>query len=639
MFDPAFPDDNNLIRLQQGTITESDFYFARYLAVQSKITSPKLVGLFADLSHALTQQHSCLDLGNYPDNENLVKLLAATNCVSALTIGNTTSDNSPTPLVLEGKLLFLHKYFQYECRIAGRLLAQNRPRSNVDLDQLSRLIHQHSQLQKPKSSEPTDSLDIDWQVVATFQALTNNLTIITGGPGTGKTTTVYKILKIWAALESSIRGHEVTSGEIKLAAPTGKAAMRLSESLLLSEKLNLSNDDMAMGRPDLPISQVVTIHRLLGYRPQNNSYRHNASNPLRAKLLVIDEVSMLDLAMLDRLLAATPADCQLILIGDPNQLPSVDAGNVLMDICKLPAPYTETFAADLKKYLAVSVPYNNSDHGLSNSICTLTKSHRFSTIKGVGRAAASILAGKPIEQDSDIHLHELAGPLVAYSLLFDSLSDYLDAVNTPETSPEELITLFEASRILCPVRDSSMGVEAINRAIELRLDKADSRLGGRSLEPTTSALTDANNYGHDNYYHGRPLMILQNDYNLSLFNGDIGICVNETESNNEGVAFRNNTGDIEIIPIARLPKHETCFAMTIHKAQGSEFDHVSLVLGADLSQAQEGLITRELLYTAVTRSRKSVTIYSQAKTLQNALHRRIKRASGLGDRLLLTEKR
>ena len=621
MFEPNVTDQHNADRLAQGILSHADFYFARYLATEGQVNDPALIGVFADLSQSLSQQHSCLNIGRYANHEKLLHSLRNCRCVGT----EGRSGDETTPLILEGDLLYLNKFFQFECRIADQLISRNRPVAEVEHDRLKQLLSEQFAPSLAKYSSDQGVVDIDWQLVAAYQALVRHLTIITGGPGTGKTTTVFKILKIW----SSLQMNDVLPGDIRLAAPTGKAAMRLSESLAQSAKAEQSLSPTTTNIiPTTTIEQVVTLHRLLGYRPQDNSYRHNANNLLRVKLLIVDEVSMLDLAMMDRLLAAIPKDCRLVLIGDPNQLPSVEAGNALMDICYHATPYTASFAQLIENDLGLQLPYGKSDHGLANAICRLTKSYRFSDTTGIGRMASAILDGTALEKNEDVVIEALSDLSTDLSALLAPLNEYLAAIDINGTTPDELIQLFESSRILCPVREGPHGVIAINAAIELRIRQ---KLQHNSRHPNNQNWLDTDN-GED-YYHGRPIMILRNDYHLGLFNGDIGICIMGDKKSAHGVAFRRPGGEIEIYPLTRLPHHETCFAMTIHKAQGSEFNHVSLVLSSDLSFAQQNLMTRELLYTAVTRSRERVTVFGNTSEIEDALQRRIMRSSGLGARL------
>ena len=254
MFEPKISDQHNIDRLSQGLITHADFYFARYLATQGQVNDSELIGLFADLSQSLSQQHSCLDLKRYTNTERLLHLLKNCRCV-----GTEDRKNDQTkPLMLEGNLLFLNKFFQFECRIAEQLISRNRQVADVDHNRLKKLLNALFYSSPTTHASKHGVPEIDWQLVAAYQALVSHLTIITGGPGTGKTTTVFKILNVW----SSLQINEVLPGDIRLAAPTGKAAMRLSESLARSAKTQESTAlTVVDGTPSNTPERVVTLHR------------------------------------------------------------------------------------------------------------------------------------------------------------------------------------------------------------------------------------------------------------------------------------------------------------------------------------------------------------------------------------------
>ncbi|MEX2488064.1 MAG: exodeoxyribonuclease V subunit alpha [Pseudomonadales bacterium] len=574
-------------RLLAGEINYLDYYFCRFIAeLEANRLHDSLTHLIADLSHALTEQHSCLDLSQRGDAENLITRLKETQCV-----GDGTE---PTPLVLEGSKLYLHRYYSYESRIAASLVARNRP-LEVDASQFERAI---------RTSFPNNDQPVDWQQVATLQALTRQLSIITGGPGTGKTSTVVKILAIL------LENQDIT---VKLAAPTGKAAMRLNESI--NGALPELPKSIASRIPD----QVQTIHRLLGMRTDGRSARYNENHRLPVEFLVVDEVSMIDLPLMDRLLRAIPDHTRLLLIGDPDQLPSVEVGNILADICRYPAGFSESYRKLTREILNIELPAGPANHLLTDTISQLKTNYRFSTNKGIGLIAESIREGigdLPADDD-EMFIHNLAeldqDPGKQLALAY---ADYLEHLRQASTTPTALIASFDRSRILSPVREGSLGVARLNQQIEAHLR-------------ATGWVADTHEF-----YHGRPVIITRNDYTLGLFNGDTGITVLDPADNQLKVAFKGIDGELKLYLASRLPPHETCFAMTIHKSQGSEFDHVTLILPDNLPEKSERVMTRELLYTAVTRARSSISVYLNRATWQRTLTKTIGRNSGLGERFL-----
>ena len=570
-------------RLARNELSDVDVYFAEFMARICHTEDPQLVNLFANLHQATSQQHTSVSLVDRPE---LVEKLTPLDAVTTSTWDPGVTIDTPLVLVNTStdSRLFLQKYFQCEARIANQFIKRNveRQATAKQLAVLEQLF--------PKTQT------IDYQKLAAYQALTRNLVIISGGPGTGKTSTVVRIL---AALGEG----NPDPLNIKLAAPTGKAAMRLSEAI----KRNLTSlpDKLQAAVP----TTVSTLHRLLGIRASGTTSKYTADNQIVADVLILDEASMIDLAMFDRLLESVPLETRIIILGDPGQLPSVETGAVLGDICDAGIVYSAAYQEKITTDLGIDAEYLASDvepHLLADARCHLSKSYRFSDQAGIG-ALATILEEEnhcefvSNEQVSVINEFDLESVTAAMIAMYQP---YFDAVHD-QSDPESLMQAFERCQALCPTRHGEFGVQSLNDAIE------DSY---KPLRP--------------NYYPGKPIMVNHNDYNLRLFNGDIGICV-EHEGRLQ-VAFRNAEGDINFFLPTRLPQHETCFVMTVHKSQGSEFDEVLFVLP---EQDRDEFISRELIYTAVTRTISHLTIFTAVNQLDFSQSRA--RLTGLGPRLLV----
>ena len=539
--------------------TGFDRHFASMLLRKAGIEDVELQRLFMTLSAQLRQQHTCLEI---TVSEALVKLRSC-SAVTEVKIGGslkrTESVSGGTPLVLltvsdTQAYLYTQRFFAYETRIAIALIAKNQPLSNADGNVAALKTF----------FQPEDD---PLQMLAATQAVTRRLSMITGGPGTGKTSTVVKILSALLKSQPDLR--------IKLAAPTGKAAMRLSESIRsAAEKLNTK----------VP-SDVSTIHRLLGMRGDGSSFAYSAKRPLPLDVVILDEASMIDLVMFDRFMSALEPKTQLILLGDPLQLPSVDSGSVLADITDHGATITLDYGEELKRWTELGDGTEISSHPLSNSHCILKTSFRFKDDSGIGQLSKSLRT-----QNFDISWSESED--VRVSRDFDQ-TKVLDAMTKAyrqflsacqhDDSAEALLEHFDEARLLTPIREGEFGVSQLNERFEQQ------------------HFPDAGTY-----YHGKPIMIERNHYSLRLFNGDIGICVQRGEKLE--VAFRKVSGEIEYYLPSRLPQHDTCFAMTVHKSQGSEFDTVLLVLP---EVQQDNFVNQELVYTGVTRCRNDLVIFTQ----------------------------
>lgn len=506
----------------------------------------------------------------------------------------------PTPIVLCGDRLYLNRMWRNELTVARFF---NEANQVVDVDEA--LLAQTLDALFPASDE------IDWQKVAAAVALTRRISVISGGPGTGKTTTVARLL---AALIQTTRQPRC---RIRLAAPTGKAAARLTESLGEAlRRLPLTDEQKAL----LP-TEASTLHRLLGAQPGSQRMRYHAGNPLHLDVLVVDEASMIDLPMMARLIDALPEHGRVIFLGDRDQLASVEAGAVLGDICAwVNAGYTAGRAAQLERLTGHPVPAGESDvaGALRDSLCLLQKSYRFGSHSGIGSLARAVNNGDrhgvraTLRQAfEDIVLHPLSTTEEYESMLEQSQAGYGRYLQLlrERAEPEALIAAFGEFQLLCALRDGPYGVSGVNEQLEQMLNRR------RAI-----ALPR-----HSRWYEGRPVMISRNDSALGLFNGDIGIALERGKGLR--VWFPMPDGSIKSVQPSRLPEHDTAWAMTVHKSQGSEFDHAALILPAKIVP----LVTRELVYTAITRAKQRLSIYADEQVLTQSIVARTERRSGLAD--------
>lgn len=523
------------------------------------------------------------------------------------------------PLVLDGHRLYLRRYWTYETRVAAALRARFDTAENIE---------------KPTTDLRTEltvlfgdlTADIDWQRVAVAMAARQRLTIISGGPGTGKTTTVVKLLSLLQGMALKERGRPL---RIALSAPTGKAAARLTESIGGA----VSKLPHAESIP----TQVTTLHRLLGARPDSREFSHHRGNPLHVDILVIDEASMVDLEMMAAVVDALPAQTRLILLGDKDQLASVEAGAILGEICRDAhlARYSAATCLQLQASTGMVLASHPQARAIDDHIVTLKKSHRFSSQGGIGLLAQAMNAGdvrttlSVLDSDDPSVRFELTSTLQATMarLVLDQTEGYANYLKSlqqerpPDLTMEQwaaqLLKQLSAFQVLCATRRGNAGVEALNQIIADILYKA-------GLIPQTNG-----------WYAGRPVMVTRNDYALGLMNGDVGITL--PDSGNSGtqdtgllrVFFAQPQGIRRVLP-SRLTQVETVFAMTVHKSQGSEFTHACLVL----PEVPSPVLTRELVYTAVTRARERVTLAgAKREVLEMALRQQVFRCSGLAARL------
>ncbi|WP_345797769.1 exodeoxyribonuclease V subunit alpha [Castellaniella sp. MT123] len=679
----------------EETSRDLDVAFARLLADQAPQAGEPALRLAMLCSAQLAQGHSCLDIQPwYPaqdaSRDTTVSSMTGSDaggivrprwlppdladCLAALARAPFVGDGSgDEPLVLHGTRLYLARYWRAGLRIrqtiAMRLSGPSEDAADPRQarDWLDRLF-------------PAPSDMLDWQKLACAVALLRRFSIVTGGPGTGKTTTVVRLLAVLQGLALA-RGR-AQGLRIRLAAPTGKAAARLNESIAgkLRELADTGDDALRAALACVP-SQVVTLHRLLGSRPGTRRLAHDAGRPLDLDVLVIDEASMMDIEMMDAVLAALPADARLILLGDKDQLASVEAGAVLGELCaraegghywmrtceQLAALSGQDLRAAARdpalSGVEAGLAHWPDDAGteLDQAVVMLRRSMRFGPDSGIGQFATAVNRGRmPTVRElldkppADLRCIRHAGSAASHPADVAGFSAEvgLAAVGEREdwltesgvlgtTGYPALFTLIKNQRppreapmsrwdawalsilaqqtrfqVLCAVREGPWGVQGLNQRIESRLRAAGLVLAGPNA-----------------WYAGRPVLVRRNLPVLGLANGDIGVALPVPDPGRADgwtlrVAFAGAAqGAVRWVSPARLPAIETVYALTVHKSQGSEFDQVVLVL----PDVPGPLVTRELLYTGVTRARRSLALVLPGgdAVLRHAVLHPTRRAGGV----------
>ncbi|SFM25689.1 exodeoxyribonuclease V subunit alpha [Marinobacter zhejiangensis] len=694
--------------VELGWLRALDSAMARFLAEQAELAGqpahPLLLLVAAFTSHQLGRGHVCFDLDVMaregfndalslpPEDESVSErslmpsdLLAGVSRADwmnalehPLLIADPDPVGSNCPMVRSGAKVYLRRFWDYEQTVFHCIsdrLTSYQTEASVSQDAEGPAL-----AAALTALFPANSGDIDWQKVACANAARQRFSVITGGPGTGKTTTVVKLL---AALQHCAMSSaaDARTLRIQLAAPTGKAAARLNESISGAVKgLDLGTlPDSDRLRAAIP-TQVTTIHRLLGAIPGSRQFRHNRQNPLLADVLVVDEASMVDLEMMARLLEALPGDARLILLGDKDQLASVDAGAVLGELCQRAG--AGHYWPGTSQWLALRAGYPIPEHlvdeqgkPLDQAITLLRRSYRFDQRSGIGRLAAIVnqggvragqqarevfaagyadVARVPVaasDAESVIQAHCLDGgpqgfvagglgrvdhgravaPPAGYrhylSMMVAQRPDRGDSVTVWDQWASSVLAAYGRFQVLAAVRRGAFGVEGVNEQI------------------AASLKTEGLIASTEGWYAGRPVLVTRNDYGLGLMNGDIGIALTIPARQWTGkeevidpdnlvlrVAFPagDGSGAIRWVLPSRLHHVETVYAMTVHKSQGSEFEHACLVLPSRMSP----VLTRELVYTGITRARSWFSlILPDERVFDMALERQVDRSSGLGEHL------
>ena len=527
--------------------------------------------LVTELCEALDSGSSCLPL-EHSSLELLTSQTALATDQEGSVVGSPGQDH---PLILTPQnKLYLNRYYAYEREIAenvkGRLGEEPILSSTLESD----------------LAELFGTLKGNDQAEAARKAFAKSFSIISGGPGTGKTTTVVKILRL---LHSA--GQFAHPSEVLLLAPTGKAADRLRQSVVGS----LTREGID---PSSFPTETSTIHRALGYIPQSVNFRHNAQNPLRAKLLVVDESSMVDLSLMAKLFRATASETKIILLGDQHQLTSVEVGSVLSDLID-----------------------NEAGGQINEAITILRKSYRNkgdiyqcceAIREGDSGTALATVNREDAESEGRVTRGDLPSQLRAPLTPFVT-EHWLPILTDQTLSHKARLDLVDQFRILTPTHKGSYGIESINHTVEGILRKAGIDTG-------------------EQWYEGRSVIIQQNDHTLGLYNGDTGLCVRDEEGELK-VAFLSELEESGTVlhSTTILPAVNTAWALTIHRTQGSEYDKLLLIL-PELS-TDNPLVTRELLYTGLSRAKTMATIWASESTLTATIENQATRASGLKDLL------
>lgn len=640
-----------------------DRAFVLFLEERAPGSDPLLLLAAALASHQLGHGHVCLDLEQTlaepdfalslpPEGDALAgplllpsQLLAGLAldtwlqhiAASPLVAAGDAPGHGARPLVLSGRRLYLRRYWSYERRIDQALRQRLTQDEHIPADLPARLERLFA------GGAPAGQ--VDWQKLACALATRAAFSIITGGPGTGKTTTVVRLLAL-------LQAPAVEQGRplrIRLAAPTGKAAARLTESIGQQvERLQVGSEV----RGHIP-TEVSTVHRLLGSRPGSRHFRHHAGNPLPLDVLVVDEASMIDLEMMANLLDALPPRARLVLLGDKDQLASVEAGAVLGDLCRDAEEgcYSPATQAWLEQVGGQSLegsglaPGDARRNPLAQQVVMLRYSRRFGEGSGIGQLARLVnrqqaqqardlltlppadVFGLALRGEHDRAFDRLLldglgrgddGPQ-GYRSYLRTIGRHRPAPGTPADDPRweqwagKVLHSFEDFQLLCAVRKGPWGVQGLNERVARVLGNA--------------GLIDS----QQPWYEGRPVLVTRNDYGLGLMNGDIGIALRLPDDLGEPVlrvAFPRNdgSGGVRFVLPSRLNEVETVFAMTVHKSQGSEFSHTALVLPDSLNP----VLTKELVYTGITRAKHCFSLVEpRAGVFEEAVARKVRRISGL----------
>lgn len=657
----AHPDHHELNKTLQrwadlGWLRHIDSALAGFVSQRDPEATEALIVASALLAHLEGRGHTCLPLSEllasprellaWPaashdevdavwsrmpsSTAGWVEAIRASRLVRhALDDGGAADPDTGQPLVLGGSqqvpLLYLRRYWNYEEQVTTTLAACTADVLPVETEKAK------AWLDRLFNSTPKTRPGVDWQKAACALALSGRLTLITGGPGTGKTYTAARLLALVLAMHP-----DPAQLKVALAAPTGKAAARLRQSIekSLTELPAAVNQDLKLSELIQRIGPARTVHSLLGARPDTRRFQYDSRHPLDLDLLIVDETSMVHLELMAALLQALPPQARLVMLGDPHQLASVEAGAVLGDLCQQAdgRHYRQATVDYLKEACGEVIAAGAQDgSGLAQRSLTLQFSHRFGT--SIGQLAQAVNDNQPqvaqtllsrpspavwqsARHDPEVVIRlAVEGREGARACYADYLQRMHERPDTARTDPQahadwvrQVLRAFERFRILCAVHDGPWGDRVINPQVQTALEKAG------WIRPAGA------------WYPGRPVMVTRNDPALGVFNGDVGVVLPSHSAGGALRAYFLDGESLRSVSVSRLAHVETAFAMTVHKSQGSEFTHTLLALPS----AANEMLTRELVYTGITRAKDCLTVVEGSpNVLVNAIGRPVKRSSGL----------
>ncbi|VFP88644.1 exodeoxyribonuclease V subunit alpha [Candidatus Erwinia haradaeae] len=601
------------IAQKKGLLHPLDLHFARAI---SREEEPLLMLSAALVSRNTREGHVCLLLDKlnskifFSDiHQDLAQMIwisvgAPENIKDILLAHSSVSDGRlVAPLVLDKERLYLYRMWFNEVVIA-KFIQEKNSSCYIDEQKTRKILDRYFGRNV-----------CNFQKISVAVALTRKIAIISGGPGTGKTTTVTKFLASFIELSSKPQS-------IKVVSPTGKSALKLSEALGNAIKELKASDHILRSFP----REAVTLHRLLDIIPNSHYCRFCAENPLKIDVLVIDEASMIDLAMMSRLITALPHHARVLFLGDRNQLASIEAGSVFSDFCYHAENYYSFARAEQLARLTgckLSKQIANQNNLIGDMICVLTKNYRFKRSSGIGQLALAVNNGQVQHTEKILNgkFSDVCRIAIRcktdYQKLLESCSEgysaYLSLIHAG-AKPYQVLTAFRCFQVLCAVHNGLFGAIELNKYIENMLHQVG------LIRKDLSVMQE--------WYIGRPVMIMSNDQDMQLFNGEVGIAMEDCDREIK-VWFLLSNGNIAAVKTCFLPLHDTAFAMTIHKSQGSEFDHAVVILPNQIIP----ILTRQLVYTAITRAKKKLTIYSKKLIFESAVRACVSRQSGLRDRI------
>lgn len=641
---------------QKNRLSEHAYQFAKWIDSHqqdknySKTQKELAILLAALLAYHCIKGHSCIRLDSFlatnpfglsSDNldEELQTVLSnSTDLQKILKISplewqellqdHIVFSNDPkqiAPILFQHNRIYLYRYWQAENRIAAKMkmMAQDEPIHAQEIELNKRILD--------RVFETDQNDQISWQKVAAATALAKKFCVISGGPGTGKTYTVVRLL---AALQLKRLEQSQEPLTIALAAPTGKAAARLKESI---EK-DIDKLEIPTAVKQLIPSKASTIHSLLDIRPNSDIPKHNTDNPLHLDLLVVDEASMIDLFVMEKLFNALKPNTRLILLGDKDQLASVEAGNAMSELGDLLIQgYSENHSAYLSAATGYPIFSQNNLSTIGDSLCHLKVSRRFDESSGIGHLATAVNEKQAVNswekfaKFTDIEQIAYPSEKVEHTQwqkecveqivqkAVELYGDYLKLVNQRKQNPNavsvsQIFETFAKVRFLSALRVGGFGVENLNLQI---------------AEALRNAKLVSFKYARDSYI-GKPILVTENAKQLKVFSGDIGLILPD-EQGNARIYFETkiNEQHLSLSP-SRLPSFEPAYVMTVHKSQGSEFLHTLMVMPLTPSP----VLTKELLYTAITRAREKFTLFGNQTIWESSVKRDIQRQSGLKTQLL-----